>query len=264
MTFKYKEYEDLVKDIKSAVDSLLEEKGLKTKEEGILKDNARYMRVQGLKTKWPDRHKQTQYLLTLIETLEKSSQSEQDKKIIINGAAYYIYFQIDDGYKNGTVTYYLPNLLKPSATRSEFHNALHCALDLGAGEPNEKQRFEMYSNLLKFVKSEVYHPEGLLKGLKPDHPFSEDKVIGYNVVEDLKTLSNLVQELENIITKKAGKEKNPVTSTFFNNNASVIDDYSKAKSDLEFKDDEDLLFDTSEEKSEETEEEQEASRSASI
>lgn len=207
MTFQLVAYGKLKESIKESVDTLLIEHKLKTKEEDKLTDDARSKRVQGLKDKHPERHVQSQYLLKVIELLETSEDNEKNKAMVLNAAAFYIHGQIKDSYENSKLTY-LPKVgaYIQNPKNSSFYSSLGVSLNLREGNhPNEKDTFSLYQSLLEFMKAQVYHPEGLTKGFKSDHCFSEEKISGYQVDKDIKKLSQKVLELEFVLIDSAEK-----------------------------------------------------------
>lgn len=221
MTFQLVAYGKLKESIKESIDTLLIEHKLKTKEEDKLTDDARSKRVQGLKEKHPERHVQSQYLLKVIEILEASTEeSEKNKAIVLNAAAFYIHWQIKDSYDNSKLTY-LPKVSAyiQSPKNSSFYSSLGVSLNLREGNyPNDKDTYSLYQPLLQFMKAQVYHEDGITKGFKSDHDFSQDKIVGYQVDKDIKKLSQKVQEIEFILIDAAEKS--------FKNQKNTTDNFS--------------------------------------
>lgn len=240
MTFELVAYGTLKETIKQSIDTLLVDHTLKTKEEVQLTDDDRIKRVQCLKDKNSERHVQSQYLLKVVDVLDaNTAYSEEQKSMIFNGATYYVYSQIKESYEKSKMSYipliggYFKSPEKSILGGSTFYDSLGFALNLREGnQPDTQDTAVMYKALLDFMKAEVYQITGPFTTFKSDHPFSEEKVVGYHVGNDIKKLSKKIQELESKLIDMADKKyqadkSNKSVSTLFQPNitSTILNEY---------------------------------------
>ncbi|WP_454783196.1 hypothetical protein [Legionella sp. WA2022007384] len=188
MGFQYVKYDKLAKYITESIATEL--KSHKLDEKNIPKS------LKILSISHPERAIQCKYLNAILNCLEQSDNDDEDKKIVLNAAAYYIRDQIFKSYQ-GTVT---PYFLSPE--NSTLFNALTTSLNLTLDNfPDSKDLLDMYDALSNFMHSHVYVDSDPRKGyLSPSQQaFSKTKIRDYKV-EDV--LQDLLKKVANFRTKE--------------------------------------------------------------
>ncbi len=184
MGFQVVAFQELANKVKESVKTLLTHHRLDPNQQ-----------EESLKQLDDTRRIHAQLLLKIVGALEHSNWSPIQKAHILNGAVYFVRYQIDLSYKR-------LNLV--SVERSSLYNSLTSSLDLKKDNtPNREDLIELYSNFLTFLQANVYLSGDPGKGYLEEQIFSKTKIKGYQVETDIESLSDKINELKKEQRKEA-------------------------------------------------------------